>query len=337
VPSPSRHRRLLAEASDAQTPPARMAELAASRYREVRCAVASNPGAPVGVLKGLLGEFPREVTHNASWPLETLINPALQALTRPSLARSSVDPRELLELARDEQPSTRALVAQNPACPPEALVLLAREQDPQLRLHLAKNPACPREALALLGQGLTEDRELFQALAAHPSTPPELLTRLADEHLAKMASERQEQARQGRGWFLSTHWLTVLVWQLLRNPSTRADDLRRLIAAQPDMTSHLLAAVLENPAIPGDLLAAAASAPELRRRVAGHRGAPGELLASLATDKDPDVRRAVASNPSTPPAVLDALARTTSGVLRRRVAENPSCSPETRQRLARSR
>lgn len=156
--------------------------------------------------------------------------------------------------------------------------------------------ASPGELRALAARSaIRRDPLVLAALAANPSTPPDVLSNLA-------GSDAPELARVPRPW------LSKL---LLRS------------AGEPQSVLSLLA---RNPATPAAALARLASNPEasVRAAVALRQDTPPDVLARLARDPEPAVRLTVAANRSTAPSVLEALARDRDADTRIFVATNPN-------------
>jgi hypothetical protein len=156
--------------------------------------------------------------------------------------------------------------------------------------------ASPGELRALAARpDVRKDPVVLAALAAHPGTPPDVLSELA-------GSDAPELARVPRPWLS----------KLLLRP-----------AGEPESVLSLLA---RNPATPAAALARLAlqSEPSVRAAVALRQDAPAEALARLARDPEPAVRLTVAANLRTAPSVLEALARDPDTDTRIFVAANPN-------------
>ncbi len=80
-----------------------------------------------------------------------------------SLDKPISDPERYKELARDENPALRALVAGDPAAPPELLYYLSTDKDEQVRGQVAGNDATPMQAVP--NQAKDESRMVRAALA----------------------------------------------------------------------------------------------------------------------------------------------------------------------------
>lgn len=101
---------------------------------------------------------------------------------RYAVAANPATPVELLRaLARDGERDVRLGLRSNAAAPPEllaGLVVDAAADASWSRTDLASNPRTPPEALAQLAE-FEDDPYTTQAVARHPSTPLEIVLRLA--------------------------------------------------------------------------------------------------------------------------------------------------------------
>lgn len=150
-----------------------------------------------------------------------------------------------------------------------------------------------------------------RGVASNPSTPPELLSKLAEEQ-----------------------WYDPICQRVASNPSTPPDALALLAGSE---NYSVLRSVAENPSTPPEELAWLAEPNEhhdksFREYVASNPSAPPLLLAELARDSDANVQKRAAKNPSTPPHVLTEPAKENHFV-QQRVALNPSAPPETLAKL----
>jgi hypothetical protein len=145
------------------------------------------------------------------------------------------------------------------------------------------------------------DSAVVAALAANPSTPPEVLRRLA-------AGEAE------------------VAFRLAQNPATPPGLLTSLASRTE---ASVRSAVAANPRTPAATLVLLAGDGELavRRVVARNAAVPPAALAALARDADRDTRLLVASNPSIPASALRLLAQDPDEKVRtyaERALQNPS-------------
>lgn len=207
--------------------------------------------------------------------------------------RKDAPPGLLKKLAKDESPLVRMAVAQNPSTPGEALSLLAQDPDPFTRKEAIANPSAPEDLLSSLfkkaqkvylsyGYGDWEALATFESLARNPSTPKEILLWLAGMNEAR------------------------ILLGLARNPKA-PEKLLVHLSSKPD----LRASVAQNPSFPKEALTALSQRedPHVRSAVAGNPSCPLELLETLAKDANPRVRQGVAGNPSAPLDLLETLVK----------------------------
>ncbi|MEM1520452.1 MAG: HEAT repeat domain-containing protein [Candidatus Korarchaeum sp.] len=93
-----------------------------------------------------------------------------------------VEDRELLrELADDEDPEVRALVAGNVNCPEDALRKLAKDESKMVRCLVASNPSTPVDVLEEFFRMYKEgDSEMGSHIACNPSAPEWMLEELSE-------------------------------------------------------------------------------------------------------------------------------------------------------------
>lgn len=304
----------LAEASDPQTPPARLAELLHSTaHGDVQLVIVGNPNTPIETLRGVVHRFPKEVERNTAWALAALADPSLWALTQVPRARSSRDPDELLELARTNHLEVRRTVAGNRSTPVEALWLLSQCEDRSISEELARHPQAPPELLSKLASG-APPFSLQELLLKHPSTPTEELRRLVDAQ----PTEKEERA------------LSAVV----QNPAAPGDLL-----TEAALLPALRSAVAKHPRTPRGVLVGLIedTDPNVRAEVASNPSTPPEELDNLA-HAHPAVRLRVAENPSCSTPTLQWLVHDpqTSASVRQAVANHRNTPLMLRQQLGSS-
>lgn len=199
---------------------------------------------------------------------------ALIALARPATARPrpATPTRELPRLLESEAPAERARAAADPRVPP-ALLLAAKAREDVTDVEydvyeaLAANPAAPPELLVALARDMSAlNTRTRRLVALHAAAPPAALTLLADEPYAA--------------------------------------DIRLTLAAHPNLS------------------------PELRARLLAH-----SLAQAIATP-DPCYRAVALAHPDTSPELLAAHADSPHWIERVAVALNPGTPPDARRLLA---
>jgi hypothetical protein len=197
--------------------------------------------------------------------------------------------------------------ARDPSTDPSRLEELAWSVDVKVRSGVGGNPSTPGEVLLRLADDPAS--WVLSSLARNPSAPGEALTRLAEDPDPGM--------RIG----------------VALNPSTPVELLTRL-AEEPD--KDMRRCVAENPSTPVTALMRLAddSDKSVRSDVAGNPATPVEVLLRLADDSDKSVRSDVAGNPATPVQVLLRLADDSDTTVRSATARNPSTPVEVLLRLA---
>lgn len=340
----------LTEATQATTPPRRLARLAAHPAAEVRRAVAANPNTPTPVLLRLAVHFPEEVLHNPVLDLLLLENPNLLAEMRPeSRERLLGSPACWGEFVRwalkyGEEEDLLAL-CRNPLLSQEALEALLGHPSEKVRqaarLHLGFRGAevsaeaavleAPTEAdsaqlfdaLALglvppwlLGRiAQAPDYALRQAVAAHPHAPPEILARLLldeAEEVRRAAAENPHTPQPARRFAQDLLLGRPLPPERLLELSERSAGLRPLLLSHPSFPPKALRSF----AFDEDW--------RIRQAVARNPRLDRQLLRRLGQDPDRDVRKAVAANPSAPPDLLERLLCDCDEEVRQAALSNPA-------------
>ncbi|MBE9115127.1 hypothetical protein IQ249_04360 [Lusitaniella coriacea LEGE 07157] len=270
------------EASNEQTPPQRLAQLASISIEFARL-VAQNPTAPVDLLAKLsksddkltrqsvtanpntrieillrLGrEFPKEFLENPVFLLICLENPnfvqTIPEDTLSRLLRCQDAPLFLLERAAS-YPERRIRTQAVDRAPLNFLAKLVQNPYEDVRMVIAENPKIPIPLLEQLGSD--ESVWVRCTVAAHPQTPIGVLEQLSRDE---------------------------------------SEEVRRIVAAH----SQTPIRILEQLARDRDR--------EVRWSVAAHKQVSPSSLEVLARDLDSQIRCAVAKNPNTPPELLSVL------------------------------
>jgi hypothetical protein len=177
--------RVAQEAADPNTPPARLAELAAKgRRRATRAAVARNPSTPLDIILRLLEVAPGDVLENPAFPLLLLERPGLfqelsTAAYRALLALPEPPTAAFLAAGRRVDLVTQEAVFQHPRLPAEAVAELARDPQDQVRSAAAASALIPVPLLEELSRDPAW--EVRSAVALNPRTPLPVIERLAKE------------------------------------------------------------------------------------------------------------------------------------------------------------
>lgn len=151
----------------------------------------------------------------------------------------------LTALARDPKPSLVAGVAQYQRLPRPLAEELCRHPDPQVRRGLARNTSLDPELLARL-----ESDSVAFALAANPSTPAEVVARLAANasFTVRRAAAHRTDPPAGTYALLATDPERVVRHPVAANPAVPGQVLRSL-AVDPQVRD----ALLSNPSLPAEL------------------------------------------------------------------------------------
>jgi DNA-directed RNA polymerase subunit RPC12/RpoP len=220
----------------------------------------------------------------------------------------------------------------------------------------AENPATTPARLDELSRHM--DYAVREAVARHPSTPPQSLRRMvmADESLATEVLDNPSLSAEmwpalaaiGSSWILekiagSKHAPPEVLRTVARQVADRlSDDYDGSEDFDLSDVDDVLEALAENPATPTEVLAEVARlngerVPSERgdfdELLAKHPNTPPALLAELARSEDDSARQAVAAHRATAVAVLESLATDPEWSVREEVAKRPELSPETLKRL----
>ena len=355
----------LQEARQGDTPPARLAQLAAHADPVVRAAARAHSAFPadIGQVMDLAEKLPHWLTAEQLSML-ALLGPhgAQFAVQHPA-----TDDPTLVALVLNGQ---IGLVLDHQPARGETWLLEQARSHPQLREYLKTNPSVPRRIRRAAGRlpdseaaesppvPLPACPEPSAAPATVPAAPPpsrplreRLLDRRSDPQLTVADTADIRETR--RLWGLAARHpllpLELLKWLDEQRPYGEArETLLRRLEAGPMEEEALLdyayrgsweerASVARNPALPGPARLGLTADPDwwVRAAVAENPNSePGEL-AELAHDADHvTVREHVAAHPHTNAPTLLALAADGDPAVRLQVARNPSSPPEALALLA---
>ena len=292
--------RLAAEASDPDTSPARLAELAGSMAGDVLDLVCLHPRTPPSALKRL-SRCPRQ--YSSVW--RTAQNASVEPTVLRWLSKGlHWKPAPIME------PRLQRHLAMNPNTPRDALGRLSRRDDESTLGWVAFHPNAGKRTLDRLAKH--ESWRVRRPVAWNPSSPDRLVVRLAaDKH---------------RGVRVAVAYRRGLPGGLLEKlAGDRSLEVRAAAAANPDLCDRLVRRLARDPH------------PKVRRAVARREDAPQDVLDSLADDPDSGVREAVAENDSAPPTAIARLADDPKKRVQRAVAYHPAAPEEALRRFARSK
>jgi hypothetical protein len=196
-------------ATNPNTNPQLLRQIATAPDWELRRLVAGNPNTPTDTLWHLGVDFPEVLLDNPVFKLLQL---------------------EQLNLVADIPHSTLTSLLQCEGVPTNFLEYAVERQDYSLWLAVAYNPHTPSPLLENLARkSRAQDRELIRAVAAHPQTPHHLLAQIVDigSNVAQIVAENVQTP-------------IVVLEQILRKYG-RVDDpmFVTLVALHPHITARL--------------------------------------------------------------------------------------------------
>ena len=315
-------------------------QLAGDKNMHVRDELAENPFVPPEALTRLAKDKSKYVLQKVAYhypiPSEVIRSLPFDKKHFVALAvasNPSTPPDVLTHLSQHEDLYVRSRVAKNPSTPLEIVMRLMHDENSWVYGGAISNPSLPTEVLIKLSQ--REHHRLFHlrarqngiwevvrdpsqsggnpfirpAVASNPSTPPDILTRFANDEDSSVR------------------------YRVARNPSTPPEALTHLANDEDEEVRQMIA---KNLLTPPEALTHLANdeSRNVRTWVAGNPSAPPEALTHLANDEDERVRSKVASNPFTPPEVLTHLANDEDRRVRIVIVFNPSIPPEVLTHLA---
>ncbi|WP_373538424.1 hypothetical protein [Chamaesiphon sp.] len=196
-------------ASNPNTDPQLLRQIATEADWEQRRLVANNPNTPVDVLWQLGIDFPEAILDNAIFALLQL---------------------EHLHLAAEIPHSTLTSLLQCERVPRNFMEYAVSQQDYSLWLAVAYNPHTPSALLANLAQkSRHQDRELIRAVAAHPQTSIDLFTEIINigANVAQVVAENAQAS------------VAVLAQILTKYRQTNVPIFTTLVALHPQITARL--------------------------------------------------------------------------------------------------
>ena len=317
------------------THPTLLQQLIHHRSSWISGAALENPNLPISLLQQLLagaidlgnGLDPSYVVRSPMMSVERLAQLAQDADNKVyaqlmSSARSAQATRAKLQAnLKTQQTAAAAQALQDPdhwahlkQCVMAVLAAfhntppaVEQTQAPPCLLSIAQAPFATENILKVLARG--RDHQLRHAVATHPNTSLEVLTRLGtDPHIeVRRAVARNLNAT-----------LAKIPVQIERERNKTAVQMNRQLRRRCPFQKKWLAEFLQAVAIlqvPMDILQLLCQCHEarVRQRVATNSWASATLLETLAYDDHPEVLVKVAAHPATPlPVLLKELARETS-------------------------
>ncbi|MEH2369199.1 variant leucine-rich repeat-containing protein, partial [Nostoc sp.] len=223
-------------ASDTSTSPQILSKLVKHPIQRVRVLVASHHNITQNPLDNLIDDRNPEVRAAA------LANPKLDSMLREQLAsleNPNLSSLDLRELANSQHTAVKTKVTRHPNVDASILAKLAHDKL-IVRLAVAKHPKTPAEILTRFTEH--QDRRLPLAVAQNPGAPKDLLIQLATQPA-------------GRGGFDFNPLNLAAVKSLLtQEPEAAIPFLDRCLKF-PDRPSFSRFLVLMNPHIPSSFLA----------------------------------------------------------------------------------
>ena len=196
-------------ATNPNTNPQLLRQIATETDWELRRLVAGNPNTPTDTLWQLGVDFPEALLDNPVFKLLQL---------------------EQLNLVADIPHSTLTSLLQCEGVPTNFLEYAVERQDYSLWLAVAYNPHTPSALLENLARkSRAQDRELIRAVAAHPQTPHHLLAQIVDigSNVAQIVAENIQTP-------------IVVLEQILRKYGQLNDPtFTTLVALHPHITARL--------------------------------------------------------------------------------------------------
>lgn len=301
----------LQEATDAQTSPERLAQLALDENVAVRRAVTEHPKTQPDVLFALGQVFPAALAKNPALVMLAQRQPELlQEMPAPTvrmlLTLPALPDPVWPHLVRHKDARLRTEILACPRVPPSILTMIAQERpDPNDRhcIAIAANPSAPSSLLHELSQH--KDTYVRAAVAANPSTDKALLDVLAKddhEHVRAGVAANPNATQKALEHLAKDRYFDVLT-SLAGNPSISVKVMGKLVR---EISVYVWANLAANPSTPPSLFSALIrkDSMDVDEQIAKRPDAPAQILQRLATSPYANVHDALATNPSVPRSTL---------------------------------
>lgn len=260
-----------------------------------------------------------------------------QLLTFINLLLSAPD-SDAFSWIKTDDVELRLALAANPLMPTPALVQLANDQDPKIRLIVAENPALEFQVRQRLLHGLVTEKDPATriCIARNAATAPEdleTLSKVSDVETLCALAENPVCPRTLRAAILETlstcgESIGLL---LVARSSDAPEHLFPCLLTSSDQ--HVIVAISENIGAPKSERSAALEKlaniddPQIKRSVARNKLTPPAVLDLLAKESDIGLLGLISKNSSTSASTLEYLAKSEDWGLRSGVADNPSTPP----------
>lgn len=304
-------------AHDPATPPEELARLVAHGDHWILETVASNPGAPVALLRELYHHsritwrLYWHLAQNPNTPADLLAKLAKQpnSTCRSFLCWNKAAPLELLvALARDAEASVRCSVAGLERTPVATLAAMCDDPDESVQKALLANSAVPWAAVERWLPRVERDLEWRQRLAQRTDLPPEWRVRLLRdaEVPVRLAFARNAcQVPEDFEVLANDPELSVRHALAQFSVTWNAETLERMAQGDDPMRLAMVARAHHLPPALGERLATH-PAEEVRAALASNHATSDAALLKLAGDSAPQVRQALRCHPRCPPEEVDA-------------------------------
>jgi len=338
-------------AANESTPVRVLRVLSTDGESEVRSSVAQHPKVPAEVLAALCrdsdGQVRSRVAAHPRTPVETLermCDIAIESLDGQASGSAAED--VLIELAQQPRATgsmlgllaiatslkVRRIVARRSDLPEDLVTRLAGDPEEKVRWAVASRVDLSWELITQLA----EDPEVAGVVAANPSAPAEVLTRLSKS--GKWTWENSVASNPSvPATVLAALSRAESVWvrrAVAENPRTESEVLAGLALDEDKGVRRLVASHSNTTLAVIELLAAASDDCNLlRAQLAKNPNTPAHLLRGWAQDWCTSVLENMASNPSAPADLLESLSEREDREIRSRVARNPSAPDHMRRKL----
>ncbi len=255
-----------------------------------------------------------------TWGLRRLLETQQQIdKVQKERARLSTNPRELIELAGDEDSEVRFFVAVNHYTPIEVLQALAVDPEAQVRSGVAMalvyqplGAQNEQRVLAGLAAALAADPQALvrMKLAENVDLPPEVFDNLAvdPDHLVRLRVSQNPNVPQSALSTLAQDSVEAILVTALGHRNMPVEWLENSIAQPSPQVRLAIAKNISAPVGVLDLLSAD-QAVEVRRAVGRHANTTLSILEKMRSDSDPEVLLALVAHPRADRKLLMRLAR----------------------------